>query len=373
MKKIFSHYKLLFLSAALLLSFSVGQNVVSQHEGHTMPGMSKPKPKAKTKARRQVRRRAPLRTKKPVARRKQPVKKHDRANMRGTTVRQTPSARPASTAPHVHTPGMPMPATTPKPATTDLHPHSPGTPTAAPESVPTASPQKTEPHVHTPGMPMPASPATPTASPDTTKPHVHTPAAETSPSPHPAGHQAADHPMDTSGGETGAMNMGPLLAMSGDNMGIRVGASDTNILLMGAMGSGTSLLPATTPQHMIHKQSGDWLLMFHYNAFVGVNSQGGPRGVTKFESANWFMPMAFRKVGPGTLQLRGMFSFEPFTFPPGGSPLLFQTGETYKGRPIIDAQHPHDLFMELSATYTVPLGDRATRHNRASSIVPYWH
>jgi len=72
------------------------------------------------------------------------------------------------------------------------------------------------------------------------------------------------------------------------------------------------------------------------------------------------MPMAFRKVGPGTLQLRAMFSFEPFTFPPGGSPLLFQTGETYKGQGLIDRQHPHDLFMELSAQYTVPIGDRAT-------------
>ena len=94
--------------------------------------------------------------------------------------------------------------------------------------------------------------------------------------------------------------------------------------------------------------------MLHYNAFVGVNAQGGPRGVTKFESANWLMPMAFRKLGRGTLQLRGMFSAEPFTFPPGGSPLLFQTGETYKGELIIDRQHPHDLFMELSATYTMP-------------------
>ncbi len=100
--------------------------------------------------------------------------------------------------------------------------------------------------------------------------------------------------------------------------------------------------------------------MFHYNTIVGVNSQGGPRGVTKLESQNWFMPMAFHKLGRGTLQLRGMFSFEPFTFPPGGSPLLFQTGETYKGQPIIDAQHPHDLFMELSAAYTLPLGERGT-------------
>jgi hypothetical protein len=82
--------------------------------------------------------------------------------------------------------------------------------------------------------------------------------------------------------------------------------------------------------------------------------------VTKAESANWFMPMAYRKVGRGTLQLRGMFSAEPFTFPPGGSPLLLQTGETYKGEPIVDAQHPHDLLMELSAQYTHPLGERGT-------------
>jgi hypothetical protein len=91
-----------------------------------------------------------------------------------------------------------------------------------------------------------------------------------------------------------------------------------------------------------------------------VNTQGGPRGVTKLESQNWFMPMAFRRVGSGTLQLRGMFSLEAFTFSGAGSPQLFQTGETYNGRPIRDAQHPHDLFMELSATYTLPLGERGT-------------
>lgn len=111
---------------------------------------------------------------------------------------------------------------------------------------------------------------------------------------------------------------------------------------------------------MQHWTKGDWLLMFHYNLFAGVNRQGGPRGVTKFESANWFMPMAYHKLGKGTLQLRGMFSAEPFTFPPGGSPLLFQTGETYKGQPLIDRQHPHDLFMELSAQYTLPIGERGT-------------
>lgn len=154
-------------------------------------------------------------------------------------------------------------------------------------------------------------------------------------------------------------NMGPLLVMSADEMSIRVGASDAK-MLMGALGSGTSWQPSSGPMHMHYKVDGDWLLLFHYNFVTDINRQSGPRGVTKFESANWFMPMAYHKLGKGTLQLRGMFSAEPFTFPPGGSPLLFQTGETYKGLPLIDRQHPHDLFMELSAQYTLPLGERGT-------------
>jgi len=153
------------------------------------------------------------------------------------------------------------------------------------------------------------------------------------------------------------MNHGSLMVMNGNEMGIRIGSSDTNIMPMSQMGSGTSWQPSSGPMYMYHKVSNGWLLMFHYNVFLGVNSQGGPRGSSKFESANWFMPMAYHKLGKGTLQLRSMFSFEPFTFPPGGSPLLFQTGETSKGQPLIDRQHPHDLFMELSAQYTLPIGE----------------
>jgi hypothetical protein len=151
-----------------------------------------------------------------------------------------------------------------------------------------------------------------------------------------------------------------LMVMSGETMGIRNGASRANFTPMGQIGSGTAWQPASTPMYMQHKSSGDWLLMFHYEVKLGVNSQGGRRGVTKFESQNWFMPMAYRRVGAGTLQLRAMLSLEPLTFSGIGSPQLFQTGEVYKGRPIVDAQHPHDLFMELSAQYTVPVGERAT-------------
>lgn len=175
-------------------------------------------------------------------------------------------------------------------------------------------------------------------------------------------HPVSGHPeKDSSATPHGsASEPDSLLVMSGDRMAIRVGLSSLNTIPMGQIGSGTSWQPASTPMSMLHKMSGDWLLMFHYNTVVGLNAQGGPRGVTKLESQNWFMPMALRRVGNGTLELRGMFSMEPFTFPPGGSPLLFQTGETYQGEPIIDRQHPHDLFMELSATYIMPLGDRAT-------------
>ena len=35
-------------------------------------------------------------------------------------------------------------------------------------------------------------------------------------------------------------------------------------------------------------------------------------------------------------------------------PLLFQTGETAFGQPLVDAQHPHDLLMALSAQYARP-------------------
>jgi len=165
--------------------------------------------------------------------------------------------------------------------------------------------------------------------------------------------------IDHTGHGSEAMRMGPVL-MQGEDMFIVIGDSETNLLPMGRMGSGTSWQPASTQMNMLHKQAGDWLVMFHYNATIGVNGQGGPRGVTKFEAANWFMPEAIRRVGKGTLDLRGMLSFEPFTFPRGGSPLLFQTGETYKGQPLIDRQHPHDFVMELSANYTLPLGEKGT-------------
>jgi len=219
-------------------------------------------------------------------------------------------------------------------------------PTASPTPAATPSPSgsSTQTHRDSPGMKVPAAYPSPEQM-------MNTPSPMASDSPSATGHMH--------GAGTG-VDVGSLIVMEGDEMGIRVGSSDTNVMSMGAMGSGTSWQPSSGPMHMHHWIKGDWLLMFHYNLFADVNRQGGPRGVTKFESTSWFMPVAYHKLGKGTLQLRGMFSAEPFTVPPGGSPLLFQTGETYKGQPLIDRQHPHDLFMELSAQYTLPLGEHGT-------------
>ena len=129
---------------------------------------------------------------------------------------------------------------------------------------------------------------------------------------------------------------------------------------MQALGSGTALQPASTPMAMWFYRPGEWSVMLHADVKVGFNHQGGPRGVGKAESQNWLMAMAERNVGPGRLMLRGMFSGEGLTFPHGGSPQLLQTGETYRGIGIVDAQHPHDLFMELAASYTIPLGERVS-------------
>jgi hypothetical protein len=63
--------------------------------------------------------------------------------------------------------------------------------------------------------------------------------------------------------------------------------------------------------------------------------------------------MAQRTVGErGLLNFSLMMSLDALTETRGGYPLLFQTGESYRGQPLIDKQHPHDLFSGLSVAYT---------------------
>jgi len=125
-----------------------------------------------------------------------------------------------------------------------------------------------------------------------------------------------------------------------------------------------------------------WMWTADANFFAGYNYQ--ERKFADFwacESQNWIMTSAERPVGRGRLTLNGMFSLEPWTIgrlvyahgldgpervyafdnsghqqPLGASPQAFQTGESYLGSPLINLQHPHDLFMEVGATYRFDAG-----------------
>ncbi len=124
--------------------------------------------------------------------------------------------------------------------------------------------------------------------------------------------------------------------------------------------SGTSWQPASTPFQGVHIMHANWMLMAHGYAFGAYDRQGGPRGNDKVVSSGMLMLMARRPAGPGTFGLRTMTSLDP-TMGPRGYPLLLQTGETANGTdPLVDRQHPHDLFMELAATYSIPVGEEAS-------------
>jgi hypothetical protein len=124
-------------------------------------------------------------------------------------------------------------------------------------------------------------------------------------------------------------------------------------------GSGTSAEPDSTPVPMLMMKKGKWTLMFHANVFVLDEQQSSPRGEDKFFSTNWFMGMAQRPLGPGVFTARAMLSLEPATITGRQYPLLFQEGETAFGKPIADAQHPHNFFMEIAALYDLKLGKNA--------------
>jgi hypothetical protein len=121
-------------------------------------------------------------------------------------------------------------------------------------------------------------------------------------------------------------------------------------------GSGTSWQPAVTPHTGVHLMAGPWMVMSHLDLNLVYDSQQGPRGGDKAFAAGMIMSMAQRDVGQGTLQLRAMLSPDPF-MGRSGYPLLLASGETADGvHPLVDRQHPHDLFMELSGTLIQPLG-----------------
>lgn len=121
-----------------------------------------------------------------------------------------------------------------------------------------------------------------------------------------------------------------------------------------AEGSGTSRLPGKEgAMHGLHIMPGDsWMLMAHGFVSAQYTDHSGPRGDDKFYSTSMAMLTAQKDFGGARLALKSMLSLEP-AMEPRGYPNLFATGETANGDPLVDRQHPHDLFMELAARVDV--------------------
>ncbi|RZJ01210.1 MAG: hypothetical protein EON90_04590 [Brevundimonas sp.] len=123
--------------------------------------------------------------------------------------------------------------------------------------------------------------------------------------------------------------------------------------------SGTSWQPDLSEHGGLHLSRGDWTLMGHAAFNLVFDRQSGPRGDDKTFVSGMVMGSARRSFSDGgSLNLRVMASPDPF-MGKDGYPLLLAAGETADGvRPLVDRQHPHELVMELSASYARPLTDK---------------
>jgi hypothetical protein len=124
--------------------------------------------------------------------------------------------------------------------------------------------------------------------------------------------------------------------------------------------SGTAWQPDAAPHGGVHTAAGDWMLMGHLSLTGVYSNQSGPRGDDKAFAAGMAMGAARRDWGDGTLNLRLMLSPDPL-MGKDGYPLLLASGETADGkRHLLDRQHPHELVMEMAASYSHRLSDASS-------------
>lgn len=129
-------------------------------------------------------------------------------------------------------------------------------------------------------------------------------------------------------------------------------------------GSGTGWNPDAAPMYGLMKHAGSWMFMFHGDIFPRYTKQdaanAGSRGSQLFDAPDMLMAMGQRKVGGrGLFHFNIMLSTDALITGKEGYPLLFQTGESANGKPLVDRQHPHDLFSELSVSYVHAFSKKA--------------
>ena len=124
--------------------------------------------------------------------------------------------------------------------------------------------------------------------------------------------------------------------------------------------SGTGWQPDASEHMGLMVMSGGWMLMAHGVVNLVYDHQSGPRGDDKAFASGMLMGMASHPLGKGTVQFKAMLSPDPL-MGARGYPLLLASGETANGRDrLIDRQHPHDLFMELSASVSQDIGSKSS-------------
>ena len=140
----------------------------------------------------------------------------------------------------------------------------------------------------------------------------------------------------------------PVLAQEHDHSGMDMNMPEPSASRDPAEGSGTARLPASEgAMRGLHLPAGDWMVMVHGSVSAQFTDQSGPRGDDMVYATSMAMLTATRETGWGRIQFKSMMSLEP-AMQPRGYPNLFATGETANGLPLVDRQHPHDLFMELA-------------------------
>ncbi len=126
--------------------------------------------------------------------------------------------------------------------------------------------------------------------------------------------------------------------------------------------SGTAWNADSSPMYAQMKMLGNGdMLMFHGMGFLRYTSVGSSRDLSvggkgdraRFDAPTMFMAMYSHQLNSKSqIGVRAMLSLDPLFERGYGYPLLYQSGEAYRGQPIHDRQHPHDLFSELSVSYS---------------------
>jgi hypothetical protein len=186
--------------------------------------------------------------------------------------------------------------------------------------------------------------------------HVHSP-DENKAGPH-EHHDTPSGPVKPADEHQGHQQQGVMTIDHSMEMNSSVDKNDP----MSKEGSGTSWQPESTPIYAYMKMyRNGGTLMLHGTAFLRYTEVGGGRDVSasgkgsraRFDAPSMLMAMYSRPLSKkAQFGLRAMVSLDPLIERGYGYPLLYQSGETFRGAALHDRQHPHDLIDELAATFS---------------------